>query len=519
MNRIKTSVSALLIIVMLALAACSSGSGSSGGASSDSNAPQSSADGGSGNDAAVQPEKKSIEIVLFNGGRKYPDGMDENNNPYIDYIRENTNLDIKVKLPPADGYQDALNVIMASGTLPDMIQTLDPSWFVNYVKQKALQPLNEYIDKYGPDLKKNIPEEAWQAVTIDGNIYAIPSMNVVPGNEIMYARKDWLDRLGLEPPRTLEEYREVMRAFTFDDPDGNGQDDTFGLILGENMWRMAPIAGAFGIQRQMWTERDGQLVYSSILPEMKEVLAFLAELYKDGILDPEWPLNKAANLDEKVASGKVGLYSAMWYDTRGPILTSKNNDPNAVWIPLEFPIGPQGKQGTLGHGYTSGYNVVPATSKNADAVVRMLNFMIGEGYRTLLLGFENEVWSMQDGKVVTNFEEHNKHIYRQTLQEVVRPYNSQAERDRLDSLGMEFNLNDNLDRIAAVAIRDAYLGVPTPAMGKYKADLNKLENETFTKIIVGHSPIDEFDKFVEEWKRKGGDEITREVNEWYASRK
>ncbi|WP_028612416.1 extracellular solute-binding protein [Paenibacillus harenae] len=508
----KTSTSILLVAAMLVIAACSSNTPSGTPAPSDK--PKES--GG----PAAKPEteeKASIEVVLFNGGRKYPDGADENNNPYIQYIRENTNLDITVKLPPADGYQDALNVIMASGNLPDMIQSLDASWFESYVKQKALLPLNDLIDQYGPELKKNIPEDAWKSVTIDGNIYAIPSMNVVPGNEVMYARKDWLDRLGLKPPKTLEEYREVMRAFAFDDPDGNGQDDTSGFILAENLARIAPIAGAFGIQRQMWTERDGQLVNASILPEMKETLAFLAGLQKDNILDPEWPLNKAANLDEKIASGKVGLYSAMWYDTRGPILTSQNNDPNAEWIALDYPTGPEGKQGTHGHGYTAGFNVVPVTSEQPEAVIRMLNFMIGDGYRTLLLGFENEVWKMADGKVVTDFDKHNEHIYRQTLGEVIKPHASEDERDRLDSLGTQFNLNANLDKIAEVAIRDAYYGVPTPGMGKHKADLVKREIETFTKIIVGQLPIDAFDSFVEEWKAKGGDEITKEVNEWYAA--
>ena len=516
LKMIKQSMSILLILTMILITACSPNSENV--ANDTNNAPNNvnAAPADSDKEPKVE-EKKSIRIALFNGGRKYPDGMDENKNPYIDYIRENTNLDIKVQLPSSDGYQDALNIIMASGDLPDMIYSQDASWFENYVKQKALQPLNEWIDQYGQDLVKNIPEDAWKTVTIDGNIYAIPSMNVVPGNEIMYIRKDWLDNLGLQVPKTLEEYREVMRAFAFDDPNRSGKDDTFGFILAENLARMAPITGAYGVQRQMWMERDGQLVNASIQPEMKQSLEFLAGLHKDKILDTEWPLNKGPILDEKVASGKAGLFSAMWYDTRGPILTSKNNDPRAEWLALEYPVGPEWKQGTFGTGYVSGYNVVPVTSENPDAVVRMLNFMIGDGYKTLLLGFENDVWSMKDGKIVTDFEKHNEHIYRQTLGESIKPYGAKEDRDRLDSLGIEFDLNANLDMIAEVAIRDQYFGVPTPGMGKYKADLNKLEIEYFTKIIVGNLPIDAFDDFVEEWKKKGGDEITKEVNEWFAA--
>ena len=515
MKRWKQTIAALLLVTMIWVTACSS---------TTTNQPITSpaSPNTSSSDSENTPElleRKPIRVVYNNGGRKFPDGMDENNNPYIDFVRENTNLDITLQIPPADGYQDALNVIMASGDLPDSIYTFDASWFENYVKQNALQPLNEWIDKYGPDLKKNIPEDAWKTVTIDGNIYAIPSMNAEPGNEIMYVRKDWLDNLGLQPPKTLEEYREVMRAFAEDDPDGNNKKDTYGYIMAENLARMSPLVGAFGMQKGMWTERDGQLVSSSILPEMKEALAFVAGLHKDKLLDPEWMLNKEANFNEKIANGQVGLFSSFWYDTRGPILTSKNNDPAAEWIPLEFPVGPEGKQGTMGYGYIAGYNVVPITSKHPDAVVRMLNFMNGDGYRTLLLGFEDEVWSIQDGKIVTDFEKHNEHIYRQTLGESIRPYGALEEKDRLDSLGMEFNLNDNINRIGEVAIRDQYFGVPTPGMGKYKADLAKLEAEYFTKVIVGQLPIDAFDDFVLEWKKKGGDEITAEVNAWYEANK
>lgn len=504
-RKTKRVTSVLMLLALIAVSACSPGASEGTGNAS-----------GSGSGDAL--EKKSIEIVLNNAGRKFPEGMDENNNPYIDYIRENTNLDIKLKTPPADGYGDALNVIMASDDLPDMILSYDANWFESYVRQKALTPLNELIDQYGPNLKKNIPAEAWEMVTVDGKIYAIPNLNPIPGNEIMFARKDWLDKLGLQPPKTLEEYKNVIRAFAQQDPDGNGKPDTFGLILQENLGKIAPFVGAWGIQKGQWTERDGKLVNASTLPEMKEALGYLAGLYQEKLIDPEWALNKMANVDEKIASGKVGLFAGNWYDTRGPILTNQNNDPNAEWITLDFPMGLDGKQGTWGNSYVAGYNVVPVTSKNPDAVIRMLDFMIGDGYRTLLLGFENEVWSLQDGKVVTDFEQHNKHIYRQTLSETVIPYMAEENRDRLDSLGMEFKLNEIVDKIDAVAIRDQYLSVPTPAMGKYGAKLSKMEIEVFTKIIMGELPLDAFDQYVADWSKNGGEEIAKEVNAWYASK-
>jgi putative aldouronate transport system substrate-binding protein len=512
-KNVKGILSAAVVLSLGLSTACSSG---------DKSEPSPSAPAGTTAAKASEApvlEKKSIQIVVNNSGRKFPEGMDENKNPYIDYVRQGANLDIKLTVPPANGYVDALNVIMSAGNLPDMLSTWNADWVENYVRQKALQPLDDVLKKYGPDLLKNIPAEAWKSVTFDGKIYAIPGMNSVYGDEIVYIRKDWLDNLGLQPPKTLEEYKNVMKAFATQDPDKNGKDDTFGFTFMENMGRMAPFFGAYGIQKGIWLERDGKLVNTVTMPELKETLAYLASLNKDKIIDPEWPLNKYATFNEKIASGKVGFFVGQWHETRGSILNNKKNDPKANWIALGFPTGKDGKKGTTSYSIISTYNVVPVTSKNADAVVRMLNFINGPGYKSLLLGFENDVWKKENGKIITNNDEHTKHMYRQTLSEMIRPYKNPADRDRLDSLGTEYNLNATVDLINDNAIKNMFTGIPTPGMGKNNGKLGKLQDEYFTKIIVGQLPVDAFDEFVKEWKKNGGDEITKEVNDWYAKNK
>ena len=504
-----------LVLIMAVVTACGGGnaqnqqSDSSTGAGSDT--PDNTVD-------APEPsgERPTVEFVVNNGPAKYPGGMDENNNPYIEYIREGSNVDLRLITPPSEGYQDRLNVIMASGDLPDMIHTKDEAFFINYVNQKAFQSLNDAIDKYGANLKRLIPEEAWENVTIDGQIYAVPALAKIRAGEMMFARKDWLDKVGLEPPKTLDEYTRVIQAFAEEDPDGNGKNDTFGLILEEKLFKTQPFFGAFGVQRGQWYDRDGELVYSGILPEMKQALEYLAGLFANGWIDPEWPLNKNANSNEKIANGKVGLYAALWHETRGAMLTNKNNDPNAEWIRLEYPVGPEGKSGGKGPETVAGYNVVPVSSNKADIVIQVLDFLIQEEhYKTLNFGFEGEVYEIVDGEMVTNFDEHNKHIYRQTLHQLVEPPYGEVLKTRHDSLGKEFNLVDNVEFGHRNLIESDFLGTATPAMGKYLTNLTKLEEEYFTKIIMGTIPVDDFDKFVAEWKRTGGDEIAKEVNEWY----
>lgn len=468
-------------------------------------------------DVSAEQSLTQISMVINDLGMVFPEGLDENDNPYINYIRDETGLDVRVSIPPQEVYEEKLNVIMASRDLPDLIHSYNPVWYDDYVKKGALLPLDDYIDRFGPELRKYIPEEAWERVRYNGKIYAIPSLTEVLGIELMYVRKDWLDELGLKPPRTLNEYYEVIRAFAKNDPDRNGLHDTMGLILTENMGRTAPFFGAFGVQLNSWLERDGKLVNGSTLPETKEALGFLAKLYREGLVDPEFPLNRNSLLIEKIENGKVGMFSAAWYDTRGPIALNRKKDPNAEWIALEYPVGPGGLSGVYDRDLIRGYNVVPAGTTHPEEVVKLLNFIAGKGRQTLKLGFENEIWTMQNGKMVTNFAEHDKHLYRgiyQALVDVIDPATAKA---RLDSLG-DFHLYENLQMIERNLIRNQFYGTPTPAMGKYSSHLEEIQ-DLFTEIVMGIVPLDEFDSFVKRWYREGGAEITEEVNEWYEGRR
>ncbi|GAA3413549.1 extracellular solute-binding protein [Paenibacillus hodogayensis] len=462
-----------------------------------------------------------VRVVTNGLNAKFPESTDINRNPYIEYIRNGTKLDVRVTAPPSEGFDTKLSVIMASDDVPDLVSTSNASWFVNYVNRGELLPLDDLINRFAPQLMKRIPQEAWDSVTINGRIYAIPSLNEAPGGYLMYGRKDWLDRLGLKPPTTLDEYYSVIKAFAERDPDGNGKPNTVGLSIRENLGGTGPMFGAFGTQVSLtaWYEREGRLVNGTVLPETKEALAFMAKLYGERLLDPQFMLNKTAVFNEKIAAGQTGLFVASWSDTRGPIEDNRRNDPQAEWIPLDYPTGPDDRKGTGASQLVRYYSVLPAKGGNAAGAVRLLDFLSEEGYRSVKLGFENEVWTQMNGKMVIDFAEHNKHFYRGIYSNLADPADPQVTRERLDGLGTQFRLNENVQRIRENLIKSAFTGTPTPAMGKYGANLEKDMQETFTKIVAGVAPLSEFDAFVARWYKEGGGELTDEVNAWYANRK
>lgn len=477
------------------------------------------------NPSSISSENKelrdgnSIAIVINSWSFPFPTGLDENHNPYLDYIQRNVGLDVHVELPPVPSYEKMIDTIISMDqNHPDMISINSPIQFAKFVTQNKLQPLDHWIDEYGGDLKRLIPEELWNRVRYNGSIYAIPSGQLVQGKEVIYIRKDWLDKLNLPIPVTLEDYKATIKAFSEDDPDGNGKRDTYGFTMMKDLYHSSPFFGAFGVQLNQWTERGGKLVYANVLPEMEEALSFFADLYRHGWIDPDFPIYRSNVMNEKIIDGKIGMFSGAWYDTRGVIAQSLKKDPKANWITIDYPLGKKGKQGVGALNPVSGYQVVPKGSSYACEVIQFLNFIAGKGRTSLVLGFQNQVWDWKDGKIVSNFNEHDKHLYRGIYSALVNVDERWLLRARMDSYDKKFRLNENIEKLEKHVVQDAYGGPPPPTLVRKWNELNSLQ-EVFVKIVLGLESQNSFNDYVKQWYESGGTQVTKEVNEWHESHK
>lgn len=137
-----------------------------------------------------------------------------------------------------------------------------------------------------------VGEENLRKGMVDGRLYGIPTR---PGKVPLYftywIRQDWLDALGLTMPETIDDLFEVARTFTEQDPDGNGQADTYGItgagLTGSDN-AFTPIYGAFGVGNPGTIYvKDGQLVSAYFDPGMPGTLAFINAMIEAGVVDPE----------------------------------------------------------------------------------------------------------------------------------------------------------------------------------------------------------------------------------------
>lgn len=196
-------------------------------------------------------------------------------------------------------YDTKLNLSIAAGDIPDIFR-VSPTQLTNLVEADMLYDLTDIYEANISDFARESIEGdpfAIPAATFDGRLYAIPNPSTpqIDGGDSMYFRTDWLSNLGLSVPATIDELYDVMYAFANDDPDQNGQDDTFGFYLDNKLGAVTLFAAMYGEYREFGRWRTMAVCSGAVISDgMKDVLVKLAELYKDGIIDPEFTVKDSS---------------------------------------------------------------------------------------------------------------------------------------------------------------------------------------------------------------------------------
>ncbi|WP_424767986.1 extracellular solute-binding protein [Paenibacillus sp. sgz302251] len=472
-------------------------------------------------------------------------------------------LGIKVKYdwvikgnPDSDQYLQKLNVTLASGELPDFLP-VSAIQLKQLAESDQIEDLTELYEKYASPLTKDILSQEgsgpFDAATLDGKLMAIPQVEPsIERSMFIWIRTDWLEKLGLEPPKKMADVLAISKAFAENDPDGNGKKDTYGLGMTKGVW-----GGAMGLEGFMagykaypniWVEdAEGKLVFGSIQPEVKKALQELQNMMMSGQLDKEFGIKDGGKVAEDITAGKIGMEYGEQWNSIWPLQLNKNNDPNAQWraFPIvsendDLPKVPQRFS-------TTKFFVVRKGAEHPEAVIKLFNMHLEKNwgetaeFDTYYAPKEAEsVWQLSP--VMPAPPKKNVTAYREidaarkagdmsvlkgeakTIQEKIDLYNLGSKEgfavwgwERIYGPEGSMGITDQYDKNNQFLI-EKFVGAPTPTMVERKSTLQKLQDETFVKIILGQ-PIETFDKFVEDWKKLGGEQITQEVNEWYATTK
>ena len=518
------------------------------------------------------PFSKYAETVTVHlGGSMNPnakilDGMSYEDNAYTRFLKDDLNIEVVYDwIASSSDYDEKMNLCIGSGTIPEMMN-VNATQYRALLKYDMIQPLDQYFEDYASDKLKGFVEsggeELKKCITNDkGEMMAIPAPSMMVGemNE-MWIRQDWLDNLGLEVPRTWDEMAAVAEAFVTQDPDGNGEDDTIGILgpgnsnhindIGDNQFGLDPLFCSFQSYPQYWLQdEDGTVKYGSIQPETRVALEKIQKLYTDKLIDPEMLVRN--NCQEAVLSGKVGIFFGPWWS--GYTVGEATLAGEADWRAYFTPLSEDGKYYTHMPDPTSKYVVVSKSCKNPEAAFKMINYLVANeqqwtddgitssemscaDFYPLWNGYDNadEIEVSTDtlekylaGEITMDDVDFSQHKLLKSDMEAVTKLKKEPYDDfSLDKWNLDSDLaKTNLPRLVSLLVggapyvNDKYIPVynaysgQTETMQAKWANLKKMEEETFAKIIMGKADISEFDTFVENWKNQGGDQILKEIND------
>ncbi|MDD9271358.1 extracellular solute-binding protein [Paenibacillus sp. GCM10023248] len=494
------------------LVACSAKSETpAGSAAPSSAAPAATANG-------PKPELKSLQIWQKD---------DYNTYPVAKYLEQKTGYKVQYDMLPQDKAADKLNILIASGEPYDAVTTGGGTDFkalyADYAKKGALTDLGPLIDKYGPNIKAAVDPAVLEAAKVDGKLYAIPTKTISFASESLYVRQDWLDKVGMKAPTTLDELVAVLKAFKEKDPGGNGDKNIPLTIKGDAMF-INNIVGAFGMPT-FWNDVNGKLTPRVLDPAYKDYVTFANDLFKQGLLDKEFAANKDATAKEKFSSGKAGMMMLHWADVPAVNDALVKNNPNAkaAFIPAL-----KGKDGKVGLNAATGFDritFIPKASKHPEDAIKWMNAKLeSETFRTMAIGEENKHYTLKDGaylpiQPIFTDERNQANNFLMGTDDKNYPTYWQARVRKDPRLFDAWNFMNTIEP-ANTRIKDPLGFAPyLPEFSKNFQQLNTMVGDYTTKLIFGAEPISGIEAFQAKFKAAGGDASYKEVNDWYATAK
>ena len=460
------------------------------------------------------------------------------NLPLWQEIQRRTNVKINWDVAAPSRYVEAMKLRIGTGDgdLPDVLLLPNGMNLGELGGNGTIIPLEDYINKYGKNIQnmyKSFPRVK-SLTSADGHIYSI---NTVSENAYFMPygfaiRKDWLDRLGLDEPGTIDEWMTVLRAFRDQDADGDGDpNNEIPFSAGGHVWYTTFWAHAWDLHLfysdGWYPDENEQMQYEFISDKAKEFFTWMNNFYEEGLLDPEFlDLGDETKLYEKAARNEVGAFTV--YPSQIPAIEAAlhaSGVEDAKLVPLIPPAGPYAQMTeVLGDMAVNGY-VITSSCEHPEVVIALIDYLMSdEGTELMNLGIKGETYVKNVDGSYSFTELVTANPNGLTAGEVLSSYGCQLGLPYIMSdergAAMLFGYDDDMrERFSTVSIKTrpyARSGLVLPPatleeseiISSKSSDLVTYIWEMTEKFIFGTEDIDEkWDSYVSHVKELGVDDI------------
>ena len=495
----------------------------------------------------------SEEVTLHVGrsedtGATYLDGQDSSNNYLVNYISEKLGVKYEYDFSvPSDTYETKVSMAITSGEFPD-VMVVNESQLRQLVAAGAVEDMTDAYNKYASDNLKAAYDTtkgiSFASATFDGKLMGMP--NISPGADgvpMLFVRGDWMEELNLEAPKSIEDIVNIVEKFKAEKGTTNGLVVSSKIVNkgGNNTYGIDALFARYNsYPKHFITDADGKIVYGSNTVETKNALQEIRKLVESGVIDSSFVVRDSSTCEELITSGQAGVFFGAWWNMSWPLNNMIADDPSVFWNCYLAPLADDGKYNTAMISPSGSYLVVKAGSSEAvkEAAIKTMNYQFDidqdQGvslkaeptdpyswttmpFSILLSRYDDKEGKALAALAVVNGEKEESELSGEALQwyesyqaatedvKAAEEANNLAGWAYVRSAGLLGQEAGNMNQVFDASYSR------TETMDSKWATLEKLEDETFLKILNGEASIDAFDEYVEQWNALGGSDIIAEL--------
>lgn len=437
--------------------------------------------------------------------------------------------------------------MIASGDYPDLINSRAyRGGGIKAVEDGVYLKLNDLIAQYAPNYTAVMeinPDIARQVKEDDGTMWSFKSIQIAeePSWAGPVIRKDYLDKLGLQMPETIEEWHTVLTAFK-----EKGNVETPMLLPLGRFYACDAFAGTYGASTGEFLNKDGTVVYGPIEPGFKDFLTLMHQWYEEGLIDKDFVTRDDKSLDAQITSGKAGACAVTFYGSFSSYdMAGKATDPNFNLVPAPYPVLNKGddvsKALHIGNKnwYSKGCDLAISTKcQNVEAAVKWIDYRYSaEGFMLFNYGVEGVTYNWVEGPLDPKY---GSAFFHPELQEKIKTMhpeytdlmvnnpdgvdtNTAADKYKGPYVAqlrnpLSFALSDAVYEAMDVWSKPGkdYILPPLSVTseeaqveGDYMSQITTYKDEMMMKFIIGAEPLSNFEKYVEQIKKLNIDKVIK----------
>lgn len=518
----------------------------------------SSSNGSNGeNVIEVSMGRQTLQNVAFPNGDTYED------NAYVRMAEKELNIDITDEFEAnGDDYDRQVSLALSAGDIPDIMKVVSLDEVKELYENDLIADLSGVYEEYASDYLKSLYDSyggrAIANVTFDGKMMALPGTNGDAGPSIVWIRSDWMEQLGLNIDEdhdgciTIEELEIVAKEFMDKNPEN--ADNVVGIAFApwltsgdpDGTFSMNSIAYALGAFPKTWMEQDGKVLYGSTTEEMKQALAVASGWFQSGILDPQVGTRTWDDITALLANGQCGITFGTWHIPDWLLNNVYALNNNATFEAYTL-ADANGMVNCKHNDATSGYIVVSKDFKHPEVAIQIANLFYDElvNSRELLEEYPDVAEYVTNGvdgssrpfnieinsytSLLDDYANLEECLNGEITIEEVRTSEQRSNATNIsaylegsgDATGWSkyHSRLKGVEMIQTLTENDQFNWLTpifpqtTPTMETNLANLEKLEEETFIKIVTGAIDVETgFDQFVADWNNQGGAQILAEIS-------